>query len=135
MSVNDVYEIILSAARNPATLRVLVALFGFLLIMCSTFLLVLSSFSPGFRRTAKKVGFTGVALMGMSLAPVGFWQTIVELFSQLPVWPLRLIGVFIAALIGIRLIGIFVSIFLPEEARSEERRVGKECRSRWSPYH
>src|SRR5689334_17262097 len=28
--------------------------------------------------------------------------------------------------------------FLPEGAptyRSEERRVGKECRSRWSPYH
>src|SRR2546425_3522851 len=26
---------------------------------------------------------------------------------------------------------------LPQEpaARSEERRVGKECRSRWSPYH
>ena len=23
----------------------------------------------------------------------------------------------------------------PEEKRSEERRVGKECRSRWSPYH
>ena len=22
-----------------------------------------------------------------------------------------------------------------EKARSEERRVGKECRSRWSPYH
>src|SRR5258708_19022625 len=22
-----------------------------------------------------------------------------------------------------------------DEARSEERRVGKECRSRWSPYH
>src|SRR2546427_4545737 len=22
-----------------------------------------------------------------------------------------------------------------EEERSEERRVGKECRSRWSPYH
>jgi len=21
------------------------------------------------------------------------------------------------------------------QARSEERRVGKECRSRWSPYH
>ena len=32
--------------------------------------------------------------------------------------------------------------YLPEKAikalsnfRSEERRVGKECRSRWSPYH
>ena len=24
---------------------------------------------------------------------------------------------------------------LLEEIRSEERRVGKECRSRWSPYH
>src|SRR5688572_25412386 len=23
----------------------------------------------------------------------------------------------------------------PVEIRSEERRVGKECRSRWSPYH
>ena len=23
----------------------------------------------------------------------------------------------------------------PRMARSEERRVGKECRSRWSPYH
>src|ERR1041385_6117117 len=23
----------------------------------------------------------------------------------------------------------------PHQVRSEERRVGKECRSRWSPYH
>ena len=23
----------------------------------------------------------------------------------------------------------------PNRIRSEERRVGKECRSRWSPYH
>src|SRR3989475_9198483 len=28
-----------------------------------------------------------------------------------------------------------VSVRLGEEVRSEERRVGKECRSRWSPYH
>ena len=27
--------------------------------------------------------------------------------------------------------GVFEGI----RARSEERRVGKECRSRWSPYH
>ena len=25
--------------------------------------------------------------------------------------------------------------FGEDEVRSEERRVGKECRSRWSPYH
>ena len=24
---------------------------------------------------------------------------------------------------------------IPAGGRSEERRVGKECRSRWSPYH
>ena len=28
-----------------------------------------------------------------------------------------------------------VSIALMTGCRSEERRVGKECRSRWSPYH
>ena len=25
--------------------------------------------------------------------------------------------------------------FYGSKVRSEERRVGKECRSRWSPYH
>src|SRR2546425_11715224 len=38
-------------------------------------------------------------------------------------------------------VGVFVNEELTvvrrimEECRSEERRVGKECRSRWSPYH
>ena len=27
------------------------------------------------------------------------------------------------------------SLLFSQERRSEERRVGKECRSRWSPYH
>ena len=36
--------------------------------------------------------------------------------------------------------GVAASDFTPqyeptEDDRSEERRVGKECRSRWSPYH
>ena len=31
--------------------------------------------------------------------------------------------------------GEFVAIIGLSGARSEERRVGKECRSRWSPYH
>ena len=34
-------------------------------------------------------------------------------------------------LINLSIIGIFYK----EHRRSEERRVGKECRSRWSPYH
>ena len=29
----------------------------------------------------------------------------------------------------------YISLFLDGTTRSEERRVGKECRSRWSPYH
>ena len=28
-----------------------------------------------------------------------------------------------------------VKVAVYDEDRSEERRVGKECRSRWSPYH
>ena len=28
-----------------------------------------------------------------------------------------------------------IMIELIKQQRSEERRVGKECRSRWSPYH
>src|SRR5258707_3289921 len=31
--------------------------------------------------------------------------------------------------------GLHVALRSREELRSEERRVGKECRSRWSPYH
>ena len=31
--------------------------------------------------------------------------------------------------------GLKTTDALPGEFRSEERRVGKECRSRWSPYH
>ena len=29
----------------------------------------------------------------------------------------------------------FINRLIEKKARSEERRVGKECRSRWSPYH
>ena len=43
----------------------------------------------------------------------------------------------IADAIGITRPGLYNYINSKEQllARSEERRVGKECRSRWSPYH
>ena len=34
-----------------------------------------------------------------------------------------------------RYFGPHIKGFVEDKARSEERRVGKECRSRWSPYH
>src|SRR5256885_14633811 len=40
--------------------------------------------------------------------------------------PVRLQGVDVGNVIRVR---------VAPEHRSEERRVGKECRSRWSPYH
>ena len=36
---------------------------------------------------------------------------------------------------GIGLEGDYSDVTLAGTTRSEERRVGKECRSRWSPYH
>ena len=33
------------------------------------------------------------------------------------------------------MIALYVIVYLYRMIRSEERRVGKECRSRWSPYH
>ena len=45
------------------------------------------------------------------------------------------------AVIAVLLMGLWAGVYrteLPPRARiarSEERRVGKECRSRWSPYH
>ena len=43
-------------------------------------------------------------------------------------------AIIMASIIISRLISI-IGISLLVLVRSEERRVGKECRSRWSPYH
>ena len=47
-----------------------------------------------------------------------------------------MIGVLIGSVFG-RLGGLYLMFLLPfiDVGRSEERRVGKECRSRWSPDH
>ena len=51
-----------------------------------------------------------------------------------PVAPL-LAWDFIIALVAIEFVPkAYISIYVGN-SRSEERRVGKECRSRWSPYH
>ena len=54
-----------------------------------------------------------------------------ELFAGLPerIGPINLRAQFL------RTLREADAVLLGEIARSEERRVGKECRSRWSPYH
>ena len=37
--------------------------------------------------------------------------------------------------ISYEILDLFKKYGSDPEGRSEERRVGKECRSRWSPYH
>eukprot|EP01104_Vermistella_antarctica_P018692 TRINITY_DN7018_c0_g2_i2.p1 TRINITY_DN7018_c0_g2~~TRINITY_DN7018_c0_g2_i2.p1 ORF type:complete len:828 (-),score=227.82 TRINITY_DN7018_c0_g2_i2:102-2585(-) len=44
-------------------------------------------------------------------------------------------GRFIEGKISPPLSGVSITVTDPDADRSEERRVGKECRSRWSPYH
>ena len=59
-------------------------------------------------KTAKKVGESAKAAAGnpaLAVDPTQWWTALSQQFTQLAT------------------------------SRSEERRVGKECRSRWSPYH
>src|SRR2546425_12060901 len=62
------------------------------------------------------------------------WQRLVNLTRLLDVrtWPDLATEAVLR--VGGRLHGLEPPSDLPAE-RSEERRVGKECRSRWSPYH
>ena len=56
---------------------------------------------------------------------------------KLPLW-LDSIGTCIGAVLGGPVIGAVCGAannLIYGFTRSEERRVGKECRSRWSPYH
>ena len=52
-------------------------------------------------------------------------KEIVTLFLMTSVWAAQAQGTFT----------IEGQVKNVEDGRSEERRVGKECRSRWSPYH
>src|SRR5256885_3332608 len=42
---------------------------------------------------------------------------------------------FIRVFFALMIFGLIAGILWELRERSEERRVGKECRSRWSPYH
>src|SRR2546427_13302540 len=64
--------------------------------------------------------FLALLLSGFFMRP-GWWMKALLLIFVLP-W-------------AVPQISTFISIHWMLNGRSEERRVGKECRSRWSPYH
>src|SRR5215467_15378822 len=53
----------------------------------------------------------------------------------LPIWPKITVNTTIVRTGRIIAQATPITVCLYRTARSEERRVGKECRSRWSPYH
>ena len=72
----------------------------------------------------EKFGFTTIMVVGLGYFVYFVWQTITNTIdpavSEMKKTIIRLTD-------QLRL--------LDQDMRSEERRVGKECRSRWSPYH
>ena len=66
--------------------------------------------------------FTGALAASASTVKMGSTFTVTE--SAINLGNTQVSGI----TVGIRRLGFTV-------VRSEERRVGKECRSRWSPYH
>ena len=66
------------------------------------------------------------------LCNIGFAFIFAYLLNELLKGDIRGVGSW--GLIAIGLIFI-IAVKLAVLTRSEERRVGKECRSRWSPYH
>ena len=58
----------------------------------------------------------------MTSGPITLWQIDGETVADFIFWAPKSLQMVTAAM-------------KLKDARSEERRVGKECRSRWSPYH
>src|SRR5256885_2404048 len=80
---------------------------------------------------------TGVQTCALPISPQSLIDVVHEDWQRLglsTLYSLRLLlnGIVFGAVIGF-LTGVWIG--WSRIARSEERRVGKECRSRWSPYH
>ena len=100
---------------------------------------------------ASSLNIPAVRVLGM-VSPEDFYQQLRDLGMSLPetsgyyglslalgsaeVTLLQLVNAFRALANGGRLCPVRLHrANAAEQLRSEERRVGKECRSRWSPYH
>src|SRR2546426_12776500 len=99
------------------------------------------------RRPPRSTLFPYTTLFRSHLLPVGAHDTHAELGPLPQVMVVRLGGRDVEAIVqpvleALQHVALLLQglarreVQLPgDQPRSEERRVGKECRSRWSPYH
>src|SRR3546814_5864480 len=92
------------------------------------------------RRHTRCALVTGVQTCALPICPrEAAHRTMDEVSGALIAIGLVLVAVFVPTAFVPDIPGIFYQQFAVTIARSEERRVGKECvstcRSRWSPYH
>src|SRR3712207_7431004 len=87
----------------------------------------------------RDIGVTGVQTCAL---PIYGYVALGEVIGWFIGWDLLLEYIAIVAVVAIGISGYLEAfldgfgVALPAAVtRSEERRVGKECRSRWSPYH
>ena len=71
---------------------------------------------------------TAALIQRMSLRCAGHWRSLLGAGSQ---WELYILSMCLVTDVELD----FDDAAELDTTRSEERRVGKECRSRWSPYH
>src|SRR5256885_5356268 len=79
-------------------------------------------------RAGFRIDYIGIGLISLGL---GSMQIILDK-GQREDW---LSSNFIRVFFALMIFGLIAGILWELRERSEERRVGKECRSRWSPYH
>ena len=96
-------------------------------IMWDVFLALMPATAVGIFNFGLKAAILIVACVATAVLTEYIWQKAMKL----PVT----VSDGSAALTGLLLALNLSSTFPVWMARSEERRVGKECRSRWSPYH
>ena len=89
------------------------------------------------------MGIVLISAYFASLSPLALFRALPGSIAQGLIWGLLALGVYITyklldfadlSVDGSFATGGAVAVMLIR-SRSEERRVGKECRSRWSPYH
>ena len=89
----------------------------------------------------EKISVQKICMIAFAIC-INFVGGQIALFLKLPIYLDSIGTVFVAAVLGPfygmlpnLLSGLLMGMTVDIYSRSEERRVGKECRSRWSPYH